>query len=213
MRDDLLPGREVIERRFEEIYAEHFNRLLAVAVGKFRVPDAEAEGLVHEVFLAYLRRQGDIEDVRAWMLAGIADASRYYWRKNGKAVEPLGEEAFEWADPATSRILDSLPDQIAASEALSVMRPRDREILKMRYLEGYSFKEIGERLGVTPKYAQKLLTMVVRRVQRRLQPAYALQGARAGQAEVGTWPARQDWRKSEGLREVLTNFIEAYRNL
>ena len=40
----------------------------------------------------------------------------------------------------------------------SVLRPRDQEILKMRYFEGWSIIEMGERLGVKPKYAQKLLT-------------------------------------------------------
>jgi len=152
---------------FEELYAEHFDFLVAVAARKFRVPEGDAEALAHEVFLSYLRKSGQVENIHSWMLGAICNASRYYWRKNGRMVEPLDDDqAFERPDPATTRILDSLPDQLAAREALEGLMPRDQEILKMRYFEGFSIIEIGRRLGVKAKYAQKLLTKVLRRAER-----------------------------------------------
>ena len=155
------------DRLFEELYAEHFDFLVAVAVRKFRVPECDAEALAHEVFLSYLRRSDEVLDVHKWMLGAICHASRYYWRQNGRLVAPLDDDqAFERPDPATTRILDSLPDQIAARQALEGLRPRDQEILKMRYFEGCSIVEIARRLGVKPKYAQKLLTKVLRRAER-----------------------------------------------
>jgi RNA polymerase sigma factor (sigma-70 family) len=155
------------DRFFEEVYAEHFDFLVAVAVRKFRVPECEAEALAHEVFLTYLRRSGEVLNVHSWMLGAICHASRYYWRQNGRLIEPLDDEkAFERPDPATTRILDSLPDQLAAREALEGLKPRDQEILRMRYFEGCSIVEIGSRLGVKAKYAQKLLTKVLRRAER-----------------------------------------------
>jgi RNA polymerase sigma factor (sigma-70 family) len=155
------------DRFFEELYAEHFDFLVAVAVKKFRVPECDAEALAHEVFLSYLRRSGEVLNVHAWMLGAICHASRYYWRKNGRMIEPLDDDkAFERPDPATTRILDSLPDQLAAREALEGLKLRDQEILRMRYFEGCSIVEIGLRLGVKSKYAQKLLTKVLRRAER-----------------------------------------------
>ena len=155
------------DRFFEELYAEHFDFLVAVAVRKFRVPECDAEALAHEVFLSYLRRSGEVQNVHSWMLGAICHASRYYWRQNGRLIEPLDDEkAFERPDPATTRILDSLPDQLAAHEALEGLRPRDQEILRMRYFEGFSIVEMGQRLGVKAKYAQKLLTKVLRRAER-----------------------------------------------
>ena len=155
------------DRFFEELYAEHFDFLVAVAVRKFRVPECDAEGLAHEVFLSFLRRSGDVLNVHSWMLGAICHASRYYWRQNGRVIEPLDDEkAFERPDPTTTRILDSLPDQLAARQALEGLRPRDQEILRMRYFEGCSIVEIAVRLGVKAKYAQKLLTKVLRRAER-----------------------------------------------
>jgi RNA polymerase sigma factor (sigma-70 family) len=155
------------DRFFEELYAEHFDFLVAVAVRKFRVPESDAESLAHEVFLSFLRRSEKVLNIHSWMLGAICHASRYYWRQNGRVIEPLDDEkAFERPDPATTRILDSLPDQIAAREALEGLRPRDQEILRMRYFEGCSIVEIAGRLGVKAKYAQKLLTKVLRRAER-----------------------------------------------
>ena len=155
------------DQSFEELYSEHFDFLVAVAVRKFRVPEQDAEALAHEVFLSYLRRKSEVQNVHSWILGAICHASRYYWRQHGRMVEPLDDDqAFERPDPTTTRILDSLPDQIAARQALEGLMPRDQEILKMRYFEGCSIVEIADRLGVKPKYAQKLLTKVLRRAER-----------------------------------------------
>jgi RNA polymerase sigma factor (sigma-70 family) len=155
------------DQSFEELYSEHFDFLVAVAVRKFRVPEQDAEALAHEVFLSYLRRKSEVLNVHSWILGAICHASRYYWRQHGRMVEPLDDDhAFERPDPTTTRILDSLPDQLAARQALEGLMPRDQEILKMRYFEGCSIVEIADRLGVKPKYAQKLLTKVLRRAER-----------------------------------------------
>lgn len=155
------------DQAFEELYAEHFDFLVAVASRKFRVPEADAESLAHEVFLSYLRRKAEVLNVHSWILGAICHASRYYWRQHGRRHEPLDDDqAFERPDPTTTRILDSLPDQIAARQALEGLSLRDQQILQMRYFEGCSIVEIAERLGVKPKYAQKLLTKVLRRAER-----------------------------------------------
>jgi len=117
-RNDSVPPKRD-DGDFEQIYVKHFAFLQAIATHKFGVPASEAETLVHEVFLSYLKRTGEIHDIHAWLLGGICHASRYYWRQNGRMIEPLDDDkALERPDPATTRILDSLPDQLAAREAL-----------------------------------------------------------------------------------------------
>jgi len=155
------------EQPFEAIYEEHFDFLVGVAVRKFRVPDSEAETLAHEVFLTYLRRSDEIRDLHSWLLGAICHASRYYWRLNDRGLEPVEAEALERIDPASTRILDSLPDQLAAREALECLSPRCQEVLRLRYFEGCSINELAERLGITPKYAQKLVTKCLRRAEQR----------------------------------------------
>src|SRR5437667_9667156 len=101
------------EERFTAIYEQNFGKLASIAVRKFRVPESEAETLAHEVFLTYLRRSEEIRDLHSWLVGAICHASRYYWRMRDRNLEPAQTETtLERMDPASTRILDSLPDQI-----------------------------------------------------------------------------------------------------
>jgi RNA polymerase sigma factor (sigma-70 family) len=155
------------DQEFEAIYVRYFPLLAQIAVFKFQIPDTEAEALVHDVLISYLRKSEDILDLRPWLIGAICYASRHYWRLHGRTVVGGdGELELDRVDPASLRILDSLPDQIAAREALECLAPRCREILQMRYFEGCTVAEVAGRLGVKTKYAQKLITKCLRRAER-----------------------------------------------
>lgn len=151
------------ESYFEALYLEHFDFLFAVAVRKFRVPDTEAATLVHDVFVSVLRRS-DIRDIKGWLLGAICNASRYYWRTHSRDIAV--EEDFDRIDPASANILESLPNQLAAREALACLTPRCQEVLRMRYFDGCSIQEIAEHFGLATKYTQKLVTKCLRRAER-----------------------------------------------
>lgn len=153
------------ERQFEVVYAGYFDLLVQIAIHKFRVPDSEAETLAHDVLISYLRKSHDVIELRPWLVGAICHASRHYWRLNSRTVPTDAETDLDRADPASVRILDSLPDQLAAREALECLNERCREILSMRYFEGCTVIEIAERLGIKPKYAQKLIAKCLRRAE------------------------------------------------
>jgi RNA polymerase sigma factor (sigma-70 family) len=158
------PGAD--DREFEELYEQQFDFLVGVAARKFRVPESEAETLAQDVFLSYLRHRNSIREVNRWLLGAICHASRYYWRQRGRMGDSLdAADMPERADPDSIRILDSLPIQLAARQALEGLSPRDQMILRMRYFDGCSIHEVAERLGVKPKYAQKLVTKCLKRAE------------------------------------------------
>ena len=160
------PRHEIDEEMFVRLYEKHFGLLVAVAIRKFQVPADDAEALAHEVFLSYLKRKDEIRELQKWLLGAICNASRYYWRQHGRNVEQLDTElAAERPDPSTANILDLMMAKIAAGEALAGLSPRWQHILRLRYFEGYSINEIAEHLGVTAKYAQKLVTKWLRRAE------------------------------------------------
>jgi RNA polymerase sigma factor (sigma-70 family) len=162
--DNTLPG--IDEDEFVQLYETNCGLLVALAVRKFQVPFGDAEGLAHEVFLSYLKRRDDIRDLHKWMIGAICNASRHYWRKHARNIDQLDiEAASTHADPVSAHVTDWLTARIAAGEALAGLTPRYRHILRLRYYEGYSVPEIAEELGVTAKYAQKLVTKCLRRAE------------------------------------------------
>ena len=154
------------EAQFEAVYEEYSDFLVQIAVFKFQVPDSEAETLVHDVLISYLRKGSDVIDLHSWLVGAICHASRHYWRQNTRILG--GDPTFEFdrVDPASVRILDSLPDQLAAREALECLTPRCQEVLRMRYFEGCTVPEIAEKIGITTKGAQKLIARSLRRAER-----------------------------------------------
>lgn len=151
------------DRHFEAVYEKYFGLLAQIAVFKFKVPDSEAEALVHDVLFSYLKKT-DVVDLRSWLIGAICHASRHYWRLNGRTVD--ADFDLDRIDPASVRILDSLPDQLAARQALECLSPRCQEVLQMRYFEGCSIIEVAERIGLKPKSAQKLITKCLRAAER-----------------------------------------------
>jgi RNA polymerase sigma factor (sigma-70 family) len=154
------------DAQFEAIYEQYFGLLVQLAVHKFRVPDADAEALAHDVLFSYLKKAETIETLRPWLIGAICYASRHYWRLNGRTMAAECEFDFDGIDPASLDILDSLPNQIAAREALESLNPRDQQVLYMRYFEGRTVPEIAATLGVKSKYASKLITKCLRRAER-----------------------------------------------
>ncbi|HEV7765764.1 MAG TPA: sigma-70 family RNA polymerase sigma factor [Thermoanaerobaculia bacterium] len=154
------------ERQFEAVYEQYFGLLVQISVFKFRVPETEAEGLTHDVLISYLRKSATVLDLRSWLIGAICYASRHYWRLNGRNVATDDEADFNRADPASLRILDSLPDQLAAREALECLTPRCQKVLQMRYFEGCTIAEVATHFGVKTKSAQKLITKCLRRAER-----------------------------------------------
>lgn len=161
----LLTRTRADERQFEVVYEQYFGLLVDVATFKFRVPETDAESLAHDVLMTYLRKASTVIDLRSWIIGAICYASRHYWRLNDRHISVATEFELERADPASLRILESLPDQLAAREALECLSPRYREILQMRYFEGCTVPEIAARLGVKAKYAQKLISKCLRRAE------------------------------------------------
>jgi RNA polymerase sigma factor (sigma-70 family) len=165
-RPPVPPRCDIDEEQFARLYESNCGVLVALAVRKFRVPLDDAEALAHEVFLSYLKRKDDIRDLHRWLIGAICNASRYYWRQHGRVTEQLDAEVADTQiDPSSSNILETMMARIAAGEAMAGLSPRYQHILKLRYFEGYSIKEIADHLGVTSKYTQKLVTKCLRRAE------------------------------------------------
>jgi RNA polymerase sigma factor (sigma-70 family) len=159
----IAPPCAIDELDFCELYSDNLRLLVAIAMRKFRVPEVDAEALAHEVFLSYLKRKNEIRDLHPWLIGAICHASRYFWRQNGHRTEQLDQAtAVLRPDPASAGIVDDLPTQLAVREILEYLPPRYQEILRLRYFEGYSIREIADYLGVTAKYTQKLVGKCLR---------------------------------------------------
>ncbi|HUP46505.1 MAG TPA: sigma-70 family RNA polymerase sigma factor [Thermoanaerobaculia bacterium] len=148
----------------EVLYVQYRTLLLSVACRKFRVPDADAEGLLQEVFLSFLQTGAQIDNVRAWLVAAICNASRHYWRSQGRS-EPLPEDYLEHSDPGSHSLPEKRATEMTIQQALGYLQPRCRETLKLHYFDGRSASEVARELETTTRYAEKLIHNCLKRVR------------------------------------------------
>ncbi len=147
-----------------ELYVRHRQLLLYVGCRKFRVPESEAEGLIQEVFLSFMTTTTKIENVKGWLVAAMCNASRHYWRCQGR-TEGLPEDFEDQGDPSSNGIAEKLAMMITMQQALDYLQPRCRETLYLHYYEGRSANDVAVSLDTTSRYAEKLIHNCLKRVR------------------------------------------------
>jgi RNA polymerase sigma factor (sigma-70 family) len=138
------------------LYVEHRTLLLFVACRKFRVSESDAENLIQEVFLSFLQTCTKIENVRAWLVAAMCNASRHHWRSMGR-TESLPDDYSNQCDPGSRGIADRFAMELTIQKVLGYMQPRCRETLRLHYFEGRSAGDVAKELDTTNRYAEKLI--------------------------------------------------------
>jgi RNA polymerase sigma factor (sigma-70 family) len=145
---------------FDEIYATHAPLMRHIAMKKFDVPHEDAEALVHDVFASYLIRSDQIRELRPYLVGGICNASRQYWRRRrseGAVFDdtPVLEDDFveESAPPAS----ETFALQQAIAVTLTRLRPRCRDTLRRFYLHGEPAAQIAAAMETTTAYVEQIL--------------------------------------------------------
>ena len=148
----------------ETLYIEHRTLLLFIASRKFHIADGEAENLIQDVFLSFLQTCTRIDNVRSWLVAAMCNASRHYWRAQGR-TESLPDDYANACDPKTWGTADEHAMRLTMSKVVGYMQPKCRDTLRLHYFEGRSANDIAKELETTPRYAEKLIHNCLRRAR------------------------------------------------
>lgn len=156
-----------------QTYTANYDLLESVATRKFRVPEDEAGGLIHEVFLGFIRNRGKVADERAWLVAAMCNRCRTYWQSRGRPDGELlpGEDAEEV--PVVTGV--DVSEQIDVRGVIERLPERCRKVIQLRFYEEYSSQEIADHFATTVDYARKMVyrcvvnarTLFLRRRRRR----------------------------------------------
>jgi RNA polymerase sigma-70 factor (ECF subfamily) len=127
---------------FDLLVARHARAILAVARHRLRDAGA-AEDAAQEAFLVVYRNLADLRDPARFGAYAIGVTHRVcanHYRKLLRRPGELPDEVGSAASPARAAeaadLLDGMPSDL-------------REISRLKYLEGLSYGEIGQRLGLS----------------------------------------------------------------
>ena len=142
------PNAETIEELFAALESPLLNYALRLA-GELSV----AEDIVQEAFMKLHAQFEQVREPRRWLYRAVHNLALNHRRDSGKIISldsKIEEEGNDAADP------QPLPDeQIARLEGIGLVRlgmealdERSREVLRLKFTENLSYKEISVRTGL-----------------------------------------------------------------
>ena len=165
---------------FEELYRRYYPRIAAFVRGYLR-DGGRAEDVTQEAFMSALRRvrQTDAEiNFKPWIFEIARNAAIDQYRRNVRTDEVSIDIEGGFAPSDVSRVVrprgpdSSMLDKQRLDHlrgALEELSDTHHRIIVMRELEGLSYREIGEKMQLTPAAVESTLF----RARRKLEHEYA----------------------------------------
>lgn len=124
--------------------------------------------------MSYLTAGCRIDNPKAWLVGAVCNASRRYWRERARREHTEGTSIDDLATPPEVVDIDRLEREILVRRLLEELQPRQREVLRLHYFDGFTATEIADKLDTTVRYAQKLIWKALSKARvlyRRLHPS------------------------------------------
>jgi RNA polymerase sigma factor (sigma-70 family) len=145
----------------EELFSALESPLLSYAL-RLLGERAAAEDVVQEAFMKLHAQFAEVREPRRWLYRTVHNLALNQRRQDSKVVplaQPGDGQSADAADP------EPLPDeQIIRWEGIGLVRlslatldERSREVIRLKFNEDLSYKEISERTGLAPGHVGYLL--------------------------------------------------------
>jgi len=151
-----VSGAETIEELFAALESPLLNYSLRLA-GEL----GAAEDIVQEAFMKLQAQFADVREPRRWLYRTVHNLALNQ-RRQGRKIVPLEVGAGE--DPPVADPQPLPDEQIARSEGIGLMRlslesldERSRELIRLKFTENLSYKQISERTGLKTGHVGYLL--------------------------------------------------------
>jgi RNA polymerase sigma factor (sigma-70 family) len=199
------------DRAFEQLYSRYQRRISAYVYGMVK-DHGRAEDITQEVFISALRRMRETDRAIAfkpWIYEIAKNACIDQFRRSRRAEEVSMDagEGLGQADHGRLAAAEPTPDDAVDAKqqldhlcgAFGGLSDSHHEILVLREFEGLSYREIGDRMGLSRPGVESTLF----RARKRLTEEYdeLVSGQRCARiqsiiaAAVGTAPGTRDARR------------------
>ena len=154
------------DTEFRRIYDEHFPAIRSYCLR--RLPNADANDAISEVFLTAWRRREAIPDPPLPWLYGVARNvvrnARRSTRRSMRITSRLAAEP-SYPEPGADVPVVRHEDDQAVLDALATLSVQDQEVLMLRAWEGLSASGIATVVGCSLAAAEKRLSRASKRLE------------------------------------------------
>ncbi|MCR4314701.1 MAG: sigma-70 family RNA polymerase sigma factor [Candidatus Uhrbacteria bacterium] len=133
---------------FEQFYKANIDRIYRYVFFRVGRNVAVAEDLVSEVFMKALKNFHKFDpeiSQSAWIYRIAHNHLANYFRDQKKSVD-LEDVIFTLAGEDGRKTFETREDEMKLYKALDSLAPEDRRLVTMKYLDGYSYKEMAHMI-------------------------------------------------------------------
>lgn len=134
------------ETDLETLYVSARRKLIAIARGRFRLSQEQAEDVLQEAWILYLEKRRFVRSVSAWLAAVVANLSRQHLERTRRRRETSADDAALDLVPASPDADASL--RLSVQQALAHVDERARDLCQLIAIEGLSYAEVSEATGL-----------------------------------------------------------------
>ena len=151
--------------KFIQIY-EKYKDLMFYVAKHILGNDADAEDAVHEAFLASLKHLYKFSEIEC-----PETRSYFVTIVENKAIDHIRKYRHESAiyEDALNGIQIPMPGDHGLADAIASLAPQYRQVILLRYVNGYGVKEIAEMLDKSLPNVEKLLWRAKKKLEMQLR--------------------------------------------
>jgi len=130
---------------FEQFYKANVDRIYRYVFFRVGRNVTVAEDLVSEIFMKALKHFHKYDpkiSQSAWIYRIAQNHLANYFRDQKKDVD-LEDVSFTLVGEDGRRVFETREEEMKLYEALNALEPDDRKLVTMKYLEGYSYKDMA----------------------------------------------------------------------
>jgi len=158
------------EHVFEELFRSWYARLSLFAF-RFLSDRQEAENIVQMVFIRYWekRKELKIESLNSYLTTAVRNSCLNELKRRPHFYSV--EDQFNLPEEENSAEEDELLGEVL--KAVEEMPPRCREIFKMSRFDGFKYKEIAGKLGISQKTVEAQMGKALKTLREMFNPMIA----------------------------------------
>jgi RNA polymerase sigma-70 factor (family 1) len=165
------------ERAFHAVYQQYFSKVYAMAL--HYLPDAfRAQDMVQEVFGRVWQRRNDLQTIRNFE-AWIITITRNLLINELRKLYPRGWQPDHSDNTDPQKTLEYRELENLLKQAIDKLSARQQEVYRLSRVEGFSHKEIAEKLGISIDVSREHLSKALRNIRTFLLQEYGLTGVLA----------------------------------
>lgn len=164
----LLRLRKGDELAFERIFKKYYAPMVLFALNYLHDKD-RSESIVQDMFVKFWEKRFalDISSLRSYLVVAVRNRCNNELKRQGvirnyeKSVEPDVGEWPQYSDKESVEIINKIIEELP---------PRRKKIFKMSRLEGLKYKEIAEKLAISPKTVEVQMGKALKYLREKLLP-------------------------------------------